>query len=406
MLGGFISKVFNNAFLNNVQGIILRYDVIVAHYGEVTLKRGKRAAFERLLARNLADVTGKRVERIQGRLIVLLDDSQELDSLLEKVRRVFGIVWYAPAIHVRGDYSELEKRVVEALREIMPGSFKIEARRSDKSFPLTSIELSRRLGKRVVSELGLHVDLKNPERVVFVEVTEGGFYVSFEKLRGLGGLPVGASGRVLALLSGGIDSPVAAWLMMKRGCLVDLLHFYALPPSDVKASKIPEIARLLSEYGMRIRLHLAPFESFRLRGVEMPLRMRLVMFRAYMLKVAEHLAERENYLGIVTGDSLGQVASQTLENLRAISALIKIPVYRPLLGFDKQEITDLAKRIGTYDLSIKEYIDCCAIVARHPETRARPEKVEEFWRRFGMDEAVEETLNGIETLEFKLGEEV
>ena len=193
---------------------------------------------------------------------------------------------------------------------------------------------------------------------------------------------------------------------MKRGCLVDLLHFYALPPSDVKASKIPEIARLLSEYGLRIRLHLAPFESFRLRGVEMPLRMRLVMFRAYMLKVAEHLAERENYLGIVTGDSLGQVASQTLENLRAISALIKIPVYRPLLGFDKQEITDLAKRIGTYDLSIKEYIDCCAIVARHPETRARPEKVEEFWRRFGMDEAVEETLNGIETLEFKLGEEV
>lgn len=381
----------------------MRYDVIVAHYGEVTLKRGRRVAFERLLARNLAHVTGKRVERIQGRLIVLIDDYRELDGLLEKVGKVFGVVWYAPAIHVDGDYGELENRVVEALREIMPSSFKVEARRSDKSFPITSIELSRKLGAKIVSELGLRVDLKNPERVVFVEVTEKGFYVSFEKLRGLGGLPVGASGKVLALLSGGIDSPVAAWLMMKRGCLVDLLHFYALPISDVKASKITEIAQLLSEYGIKVKLHLAPFESFRLKGIEIPLRMRLVMFRAYMLKVAEHLAEKENYLGIVTGDSLGQVASQTLENLRAVSTLVKLPVYRPLLGFDKQEITDLAKNIGTYELSVKEYIDCCAIVARHPETRAKPETVEELWSKFGMDEAVRETLDKIETLEFELG---
>ena len=368
------------------------YNSIVIHYGEVTLKRGRRSLFERILARNLEEATGVRVRRIQGRMVM-----PYRENALDKLGKVFGVVWYAPAIHVEGGYEELEDTVIKILGRLSPKSFKIDTRRSDKRFPMTSIEVSSRIGARVRDTYGFRVDLKNPERTVVIEITEEGFYVSYERFQGPGGLPVGSSGRVLALLSGGIDSPVAAWMMMKRGCRVDALHFHALRSSEeVLQSKMLTLAKILAEYGLRLRLYLAPFHSFYEKSLGMPPRMELVMFRVWMLKLAERLAERENYLGIVTGDSLGQVASQTLENLHAASSMLRIPVYRPLIGLDKQEIIGLAERIGTYQVSIQEYKDCCSIVARHPETRATPERVRELWERFNLSESVEEALEEVE----------
>ncbi len=368
------------------------YNSIVVHYGEVTLKRGRRVLFERILARNLEEATGIPVRRIQGRMIMPYEE-----KALSRIGKVFGVVWYAPAIHVEGGYDDLEETVIKLLEKLSPKSFKIDTRRSDKRFPITSIEVSSRIGAKARNIYGFKVDLKNPERIIVIEITEEGFYISYERFKGPGGLPIGSSGKVLALLSGGIDSPVAAWMMMKRGCRVDALHFHALRSSgEVLQSKILDLARVLAEYGLRLNLYLTPFHSFYERSLGMPPRMELVMFRAWMLKLAERLAERERYLGIVTGDSLGQVASQTLENLYAASSIIRIPVYRPLIGMDKQEIIGLAEQIGTYQASIKEYKDCCSIVARHPETRASPGQVRELWERFGLDESVDEALREME----------
>jgi thiamine biosynthesis protein ThiI len=236
--------------------------------------------------------------------------------------------------------------------------------------------------------------------MVFVELAGGKAYLYFERIKGLGGLPVGVSGKVLSLLSGGLDSPVAAWLMMKRGCHVDFLHLHALRDAqEVRESKVFEIFRHLSAFCKDSKLFVAPYYKFLEKALNAPIKLELVLFRKFMLKLAEVLAKREGYLGIVTGDSIGQVASQTLRNIWSAQRGLDLPVYRPLLTYDKEEIIRLAKQIGTYELSLKEYKDCCSIIARHPETSSKPEIVQEIWDKLGLDDAVNETLLLIETLE-------
>jgi len=379
-----------------------RYDAVVIHYGEVTLKRGRRGYFERLLLRNLKRMTGVDVKRLQGRFVIDLRENVDLDQLLESIGRVFGVVWYAPAIKAK-DLDELEERLVELLEELNPRSFKLDTRRSDKSFPMTSMEFSKILGERISSRLGLKVDLKNPEKTIIVEITEDGIYASHEKLQGPGGLPIGASGRILALISGGIDSPVAAWFMMRRGCVVDSLHIYNLPSiEEVMESKIPRIIEKLVQYCFRMRLYLLPFRIFWERVEEIPEKFRLIAYRAYMFKLADIISERYHYLGIVSGDNLGQVASQTLQNMLAISTFTKRPVYRPLIGFDKQETTELAKRIGTYSLSVIDYPEPCEILGRyHPKTSVKVEEVQRIWIDYNLEDVVEETLKELEVYEFR-----
>lgn len=379
---------------------MIEYNSIVIHYGEIALKRGRRPYYEKLLKRNLEEKLGRKLRRLSGRIILKLkDDDWRIFS--DKIGKVFGVVWYAPAIHVKKDIEELERKIIEALKEDNVTSFKISVKRSDKTFPLTSLELSEKLGKHISSFLNLKVDLENPQKIVYVEVTEDGFYLFFEKIEGLGGLPVGSSGKVLSLLSGGIDSPVASWLMMKRGCNVDLLHVHSsLTHDEVLKTKIGSIARMLSEYNPGLTLYLASFHPFFLKSFELPPKMILVAFRAYMTRLADRIARTKRYLGIVTGDSLGQVASQTLENLYAVNIFSQTPIYRPLIGMNKQEIIDLAKKIGTYDLSIRDYRDCCAILAKHPETRADPQELRELWEKHNLEEAIEETITNITEYEF------
>jgi thiamine biosynthesis protein ThiI len=379
---------------------MVEYNSIIIHYGEIALKLGRRPYYEKLLKKNLEKKLNRKLRRLRGRLVLKLEDS-DWRILSEKIGRAFGVVWYAPAIHVKKDIEELEEKIIEALKQEDIRSFKIYVKRSDKTFPLKSIELAEKLGRNISNRLNLKVDLENPEKKVYIEVTEDGFYLFFDKIAGLGGLPTGSSSKVLSLLSGGIDSPVASWLMMKRGCYVDLLHIHSsLTHDEVLETKIGKIAKKLSDYSLGLTLYLASFKPFFLKSFELPPKMILVAFRAYMLRLADRIARSKGYLGIVTGDSLGQVASQTLENLYAVNMFSQTPTYRPLIGMDKQEIVDLAKKIGTYDLSIQEYRDCCAIIARHPETRVKPQELRELWEKHNLEETVEETLNNIAEYEF------
>ncbi|MEN2973955.1 MAG: tRNA uracil 4-sulfurtransferase ThiI [Candidatus Caldarchaeales archaeon] len=376
------------------------YNSIVVHYGELTLKRGRRPMYEKMLKRNLEKTLDMKLKRLRGRLIVRVKNGDSR-LLCDKIGRVFGVSWYAPAIRIKGDIQEVIDNIIEVFKDENVKSFKIVVKRSDKTFPLTSIELAENIGREVSERLNIKVDLKNPEKKAYVEVTEDGFYVLFDKIKGLGGLPTGSSGRILSLLSGGIDSPVAAWMMMKRGCDVDLLHIHPfLRNEEVLETKIEKIARSLSSYSLGLTLYLSSFKPFFIKSFEIPPKMILVTFRAYILRVADRLAKNRGYLGIATGDSLGQAASQTLENLYAVNTFSQTPVYSPLIGMDKQEIVDLAKKIGTYNYSIEKYRDCCSIIARHPETRATLEDLRKIWDEHNLEEAVDQTFSDLAEYRF------
>ncbi|PUA31413.1 MAG: tRNA 4-thiouridine(8) synthase ThiI [Candidatus Terraquivivens tikiterensis] len=381
------------------------YDVALIHYGEIGTKGSNRPVFEKALVENikwsLENNVGE-VLRLRGRVLVRLRPDVDSEKVKQALGRVFGIAWFTLAYESEQDIDTIVKEVLRRLAEhgIRARTFMVQTRRADKDFPYTSIEVNRMVGAKIVESTGMDVDLENPGVTVFIELAGGKAYFYFEKIKGLGGLPVGVSGKVLSLLSGGLDSPVAAWLMMKRGCHVDFLHLHALRSmQELQGSKIVEIFRYLSSFCKGSKLFAVPFYKFLEKALKAPARLELVLFRKFMLRVAESLAKREGYLGIVTGDSIGQVASQTLRNIWSAQKGLDVPVYRPLLTYDKEEIVRLAKHVGTYELSLKEYKDCCSIIAKHPETSSKPEVVQEVWDRLGLEDAVAETLDLLESLE-------
>ena len=366
---------------------------ILIHYGELALKGKNRGLFEEKLADNIRSVCYGRVKRLGGRLVA---EDCDIDSL----KKIFGISWFADTYRVKKDLNEIKEIIVEKLKDKIHDAptFGVVVKRSDKSFPFTSPELAKMIGEEVRENYNLKVRLNNPDLVIYVEIAEECF-IYFHRIFGLGGLPVGVSGKVLCLLSGGIDSPVAAYLMMKRGCKVDYIHFHTFSRSkDILKSKIKDIVGLLDAYGLGSRLFLAPYHPFQLALIEtgVPTGYELVLFRRMMLKVAEEIAKKWGHKGIITGDSVGQVASQTLDNLRAVMEGISLPVLQPLIGFDKLEIIDLAKDIGSYEFSIKPYKDCCSILAPHPKTKVNMDRLEILEKKIGMKTVVRETLDSIE----------
>ncbi|MEM0090170.1 MAG: tRNA uracil 4-sulfurtransferase ThiI [Nitrososphaerota archaeon] len=381
------------------------YDVALVHYGEIGTKGANRPIFENVLVENIKWALKNKtndVLRLRGRILAKLEPDVDSEEIKQALGKVFGIAWFALAYESEQDINIMVKDILKRLTEhgIKAKSFMVQTKRADKSFPYTSLEVNKIIGARILENTGMSVNLENPDVTVFIELANGKAYLYFEKVKGLGGLPVGVSGRVLSLLSGGLDSPVAAWLMMKRGCHVDFLHLHALRDAqEVRGSKVFEIFRYLSSFCKDSKLFVAPFYKFLERALNVPTKLELVLFRKFMLKLAEALAKREGYLGIVTGDSIGQVASQTLRNIWSAQRGVDLPVYRPLLTYDKEEIIRLAKHIGTYELSLKEYKDCCSIITRHPETSSKPEIVQEIWDKVGLENAVMETLNLIESLE-------
>jgi thiamine biosynthesis protein ThiI len=356
---------------------------VIAHYQELALKGRNRPWFLHRLVRNLkalvADLGVNEIRMPMGRIEILLPSEEVWPQVRERLRGACGLANFSLARRAPLDAEGLIAEVIAHLPDVAVPSFRVKVRRADKQFPVPSPELERAIGRRVQDARGWPVDLSTPAFVIGVEIVPGAAFYYFDKERGPGGLPSGTSGRVAVLLSGGIDSPVAAWRMIKRGCRATLVHFHSYPfLSRTSQDKARDLAQLLTRYQLQTRLYIVPFgELQREITLSVPGPLRVVVYRRLMLRIAERIARDVNARALVTGDVVGQVASQTLDNLAVISSAATLPVLRPLVGMDKAEITAEAERLGTYGISIVPDEDCCTLFTpRHPATRAKPSHVE------------------------------
>jgi len=362
--------------------------VILCRYGELFLKAGNRRAFERVLADNIraavAELPRARVEQTHGRLFVRLP-ADDADDAAGRLARVFGLVSVSIArqADAKADLDAITATAVDEARAAVtrdrPASFKIESRRSDKRFPKSSLDIDRHVGAAVQAATGLPVDVHAPALRLGIEVGTDVAHVFAGKHEAPGGLPVGASGRALLLLSGGIDSPVAGWLAAKRGLALDAVYFHSPPYVGEKSrDKVVALGKQLARWQALRSITVVPFTAVqkRLRDAG-PAELAVVLYRRMMMRIADAVADKLEAAGLVTGENLGQVASQTIENLTAIEAAARRVVLRPLLTYDKVETTALARRIGTYETSILPFEDCCSLfVPPHPATRARAQDAE------------------------------
>ena len=374
---------------------------VIVHYQEIALKGKNRPWFVAKLVRNirqaLGDLDVSDVRALMGRIEVVLGPAAEWSVIKERLGRVFGIANFARAGRAPLDVETIAREILNDLDADDPPSFRLSARRADKRFPLTSPQIEREVGGRIKEARGWKVDLGNPAFTIHVEALTGEAFYYFGKERGAGGLPVGASGRVVCLLSGGIDSPVAAWRMMRRGCRVLFVHFHSYPIlSRASQEKARELASLLTRFQFESTLFLVPFGEIQQRvvlAVAPPLR--VVIYRRLMMQIAEAIAVDHRGKALVTGDVVGQVASQTLENMAAISEVVSMPVLRPLVGMDKEEITAEAQRLGTYPISIIPDQDCCTLFTpRHPATKARRKEVAVAEATLPVQEMVAQAVGG------------
>jgi thiamine biosynthesis protein ThiI len=380
---------------------------VIVHYQEIALKGKNRPWFINRLVRQLraatADLDVVAVRSLMGRIELVLGPSAAWPTVRERLERVFGIANFSRAGRTRPDLDELGAAILADLAGTEARSFRITARRADKRFPVPSPDIERLLGARVQEALGWRVQLDGPDLTIHVEVLHDEAFYFFGKHRGAGGLPTGASGRVLCLTSGGIDSPVAAWRIMRRGCNVHLVHFHGQPYLPATSQqKVREIAALLARYQLRVRLYSVAFGDLQRQVVlAVPAALRVVVYRRFMLRIAEVLARTSGARAIATGEVIGQVASQTLENLAVIDAVAGMPVLRPLIGTDKEEITLEAERIGTFPISIVPDEDCCTLFTpRHPVTRARLGEIETIESKIPVADMVRAAVAAVELEDF------
>lgn len=373
---------------------------LIGRYHEIALKGRNRWRFVDRLKRNLRLALGDyRLSAMRGegpRLFAQLPDELSDETAAERAGLVFGMQNFSISRAVELDLDAMKR---EALRAARSGgswrSFRITTRRSDKRFPMTSMEVDREIGAAVNSELGIAVDLENPELNITVEIMPNHAYVTAGKRDGAGGLPVGIAGRGMALLSGGIDSPVASFRMMRRGLELDFVHFHSHPlVSNASQEKALELATHLTHYQFRATLQMVAFGELQREIVARTLRpLRVILYRRFMMRIAGALAAQSGASALVTGESLGQVASQTLENMRVIECAAPLPILRPLVGMDKNEIIEQARKLGTFETSILPDQDCCSLfVPNHPETRAQLEEVVAAESALDVDRLVAEAL--------------
>jgi|SaaInlV_150m_DNA_3_1039698.scaffolds.fasta_scaffold07187_3 tRNA uracil 4-sulfurtransferase len=382
---------------------------VVIHHSEIGLKKGNFSYFERKLMQNIRRILKKNgievveLKRHDKRIFGVFEGAKE--TIRSALMNVFGIKYFSFVEEIEKSVESIEKKVRSILENVKKeGHHKISfsTKRGDKKFTVNSIELNKKLGE-ISNSLGLKVDYKNANQKIFIEIPSSNtVYIYGEKILGLGGLPVSTGGRVLCLLSGGIDSPVATWLMMKRGCRVDFIHFHTSPTNKKGFdSKIKKTVEILNKYQIKSKLYLVPYslyETFIQGNVSQ--RYDVNLFKNYILKVTEKLVAEKKYDGIVTGDNLAQVASQTMSNLKATSLGISEIIFRPLLTYDKQEIINLAHKIETFDISVEKYKDCCSIIAKNPATKTKTEIFAKIIDETKIDELVEKSLKEVE--EFKV----
>lgn len=373
------------------------------HYAEVGLKGKNRIFFEKKLARNirlsLRGTGYSEVKRLHDRIAIYLKQDTDILEIEKRLKKVIGVAHFELVVQTRKDIDAIKETAFQLTIGKEFETLKVETKRSDKTFPLTSPEISAEVGGYVIQKTGARADMNNPDLRFWINLSHKEAYIYTEKLQGVGGLPVGVSGKVLVMLSGGIDSPVAAWKIIKRGAKAVFIHFYSYPYTD-KASleKVVELTRMLSESNYRSELYLVPFAEFQQKIVtETPAPYRVLLYRRMMTRIAQRVASIVDAEALVTGESLAQVASQTLPNLRSIEAVAEIPVLRPLIGFDKVEIIAKAEEIGTFEVSTLPHQDCCSLfVPKHPATHATHVELDNAEKALDTHTLVEDTINGIE----------
>ncbi len=357
------------------------FHAFLIKYAEIAIKGKNRYLFEDALVKQmkiaLSKVEGEfKVTKEQGRVYVFCPERYDFDEAVEALQKVFGIVGICPVvIYEDKGFEQMALDVVSYMKERYPeynGTFKVYTRRARKSYPMTSMEVSAQLGGKILDEFPkASVDVHAPALTLSVEIREK-IYVYSETIPGPGGMPVGTNGKAMLLLSGGIDSPVAGYMIAKRGVKIEAVYFHAPPYTSERAKqKVVDLAKLVARYSGPIRLHVVNFTDIQLYIYDQcPHEELTIIMRRYMMRIAEYFAKRDNCLGLITGESIGQVASQTMQSLAATNEVCTIPVYRPVIGFDKQEIVEISRKIDTFDTSIQPYEDCCTIfVAKHPVTK-------------------------------------
>jgi thiamine biosynthesis protein ThiI len=354
-----------------------RVTQVLATTNEISLKGGNRKWFERTLTDNVRhaveDLPVSAVSRPAWRVLITFSEPVPFAEVARRLGTVFGLGAVMAVEHAGFTISELEETLAPHLEDLSAASFAVRCLRSDKTYPMTSPEIERAVGTFVQERTGWPVDLRDPDLTIHILIDENGLFTWTRRVAGPGGLPVGVSGRATCLLSGGIDSPVAAYMMMKRGMRLDFVHFHSVPRTDpASLEKVHDLVRILNRYQGRARLAMVPLLDIQEQvAARCPAPLRVLLYRRFMLGLAERVARRFKARALVTGESLGQVASQTIENLAAVEAVTSLPVLRPLIGLDKQQIINIAKRAGTYELSILPHFDCCSfLMPESPATKS------------------------------------
>ena len=390
----------------------MEYRSFLIKYAEIGTKGKNRYLFEdaliKQMKRALKNVDGQFViTKESGRIYVEMEGEYDYDDAVDALRRVFGIVWICPMVQFEDkDYENIKKQVVAYMDEVYPDknlTFKVNTRRGDKSYPHKSEEINRDLGEVILNAFPeMKVDVHHPDVLLHVEVRRKVNVYSL-MIPGAGGMPVGTNGKAMLLLSGGIDSPVAGWMIAKRGVKIDAVYFHAPPYTSERAKqKVVDLAKLVARYSGPIALHIVNFTDIQLYIYEKcPHEELTIIMRRYMMRIAEQIANDTGCIGLITGESIGQVASQTMQSLLCTNDACTLPVYRPLIGFDKQEIVDISEKIDTYETSVLPYEDCCTIfVAKHPVTKPNINVIHSSERRLEekIDQLVETALETTEQI--------
>jgi len=383
-------------------------NIYIIRCGETALKGQNKPYFERMLADRIKKILKKfpgiEVKRHEGLIFVRSEKATDEKEILKETGKVFGIASISPAVEVESDMEKIGTAAVSYMNDLIKKNgirtFKVEAKRADKSFPVKSPDIAKKIGAAVLKGCGvLGVDVHDPDVHLFVDLRHDKTYIYQQKIKGFGGLPLGTNGRGMILLSGGIDSPVAAWMMAKRGMQIEAVHFHSYPYTSQRAQeKVTELASILAIYCSRFKLHMINLLPIQEQIVQnCPEEETTVLLRRFMMRIAEKVAEAAGCGMLITGESLGQVASQTADAIIVTDEAVQMPVMRPLIAMDKVDIMDIAKEIETYEVSIKPYEDCCTVfLPKHPVTKPKLERIKRSEERLCVDELIHEALGSEE----------
>jgi len=385
-------------------------NTLIVRCGEVALKGLNKPYFEKMLVDRIKKVLKEfenvEVKRLEGLIFVRADKSLDIDKIIGIISKVFGVASISPAVESESDMDKIGETAVAFMLELIEKkgvkTFKVEAKRADKNFPVISPDIARQIGAKVLIGCKvLSVDVHNPDALLFVDVRKDKTYIFEQKVSGFGGLPLGTNGKGLVLLSGGIDSPVAAWMMAKRGMLIEAMHFHSYPYTSERAQeKVEDLAKIIAGYTGNFRMHsinLLPIQEAIVENC--PEEETTILVRRFMMRIAEKVAVERNCMMLITGENLGQVASQTAEALVVTDAVVKMPVMRPLIAMDKVDIMDKAREIDTFETSIKPYEDCCTVfLPKHPSTKPRLERILESESKLDVEGLIEKVMLTKETI--------